>query len=90
MTDTRDASALDRILEGGIGIPELVASTMGLDTSGVTVERTLETALGAIDGMTGTRDASALDGILESRIGIPESVADRMGLVTSEDRKSVV
>ena len=82
MTDTRDASALDRILEGEIGIPESVASTMGLDTSGVTVERTLETALGTIDGMTGTRDASALDRILEIGIGIPESVADTMGLFT--------
>jgi hypothetical protein len=85
-----DAPALDRILETGIGTPESVADTVGLDTSdgtgvtaermldipGVTTETALETALGTIDGMTGTRDASALDRILEGEIGILESVAD--------------
>src|SRR6266581_374389 len=61
MTDTRDAFALDRILEAEIGIPEPVADTMRLDTSdgiGVTTETTLETALGTIGTEVGKLEAT--------------------------------
>jgi len=60
MTGTMDASALDRILEGGIGILESVADAMRLDTSngaGVTTE-TLETALGIIGAEVGKSEAT--------------------------------
>jgi hypothetical protein len=61
MTDTGDASALDRILETGIGTPELVADIMGLgrsDATGVTTETTLETALGTIGTEVGKSEAT--------------------------------
>lgn len=61
MTDTGDASALDRIPESGIGIPESVADIMGLGTSdrtGVTTETTLETALGTIGTEVGKSEAT--------------------------------
>ena len=61
MTDTGDASALDRILESRIGIPESVADVMRLGTSdgtGVTTETTLETALGTIGTGVGKSEAT--------------------------------
>jgi len=49
MTDAWDASALDRILESGVGIP---------DGTGVTTEATLGTALGTVGTGVGKSEAA--------------------------------
>lgn len=88
MTGTMDASALDSILESGIGILESVADT---DGTGVTTEATLEIALGTIGTEVGKSEATedtkpptpdvATEGILPTSdvtMDTPETNDERM------------